>query len=88
MRYTLNANSIKKDTIIRTILLAVALVNQILVSTGHSIIPLDNEALTEFISLALTIAASVWAWWKNNSFTVAARKADQVLTEEKKKNKD
>lgn len=70
---------IKKDTIIRTVILALALINQILTSTGHSIIPISDEEITEFISLAFTIGASVWAWWKNNSFTKNAIEADKVL---------
>lgn len=71
--------SVKKDTIIRTIILVLALVNQILTSTGHSVIPISDEQITELISLGFTIGASVWAWWKNNSFTKNAIKADEVL---------
>jgi len=78
---------IKKDTIIRTVVLALALVNQILTATGHSIIPISDAQVTEAISLAFTIGASTWAWWKNNSFTKNAIKADKVLKDlnEKKK---
>ena len=78
---------VKKDTIIRTVILTLALVNQILTSTGHSIIPISDEEITELISLVFTIGASVWAWWKNNSFTKNAIEADKVLKDlnEKKK---
>ena len=76
--------SIKTDTIIRTAVLALALINQILTSAGYSVIPITNDQLTEVISLTLTIGASVWAWWKNNSFTKKARKADEYLAELKK----
>lgn len=72
---------IKADTIIRTIILIVALINQILTSTGHSIIPITDEQITEIISLLFTVAASLWAWWKNNSFTPNALQADEVLQE-------
>ena len=27
----------------------------------------------------MTVIGSVWAWWKNNSFTEKAQKADNVL---------
>ena len=60
---------IKTDTIIRTVVLALALINQILTSTGHSVIPITDDQVTELITLAFTIGTSVWAWWKNNSFT-------------------
>lgn len=72
---------IKAETIVRTVVLAVALINQILTSTGHSIIPLSDEQLTEIVSLLITVGASVWAWWKNNSFTKNAMLADEVLKE-------
>ena len=54
---------IKTDTIVRTVLLVVALVNQILTSTGHSVLPVSDEQITEVLTLAITIGASVWAWW-------------------------
>ena len=71
----------KKDTIIRTIVLVVALVNQILTSTGHSVLPISDEQITESITLGFTIVASVITWWKNNSFTAAAIQADETLKE-------
>lgn len=68
---------ISPATIVRTVVLALALVNQILTSTGHSVLPVDSETAAELISLLITIAASVWAWWKNNSFSQAAIQADK-----------
>ena len=70
---------INAETIIRTITLALALVNQILTSTGHSVIPVSDDQIAEGISLAFTVGASLWAWWKNNSFTQAALRADLTL---------
>lgn len=78
---------IKKETIIRTVILAVALINQVLTLFGYSILPISNEQITEIISLIFTIGASAWAWWKNNSFTQAAIEADEVLNELKQKTK-
>lgn len=73
--------NIKTDTIIRTIVLLLALINQILVTTGHSVIPISDEQITEIITLIVTIGASLWAWWKNNSFTKSAIEADKYLDE-------
>jgi SPP1 family holin len=70
---------IKKDTIIRTVVLVLALVNQVLTSTGHAIIPISDDQITELISLAFTIVAAIWTWWKNNSFTKNAIEADKLL---------
>lgn len=72
---------ISKQTIIRTAVLALALVNTVLEMTGHSILPIDDEMLSELISLLFLAASSVWAWWKNNSFTENAVKADEYLND-------
>lgn len=70
---------IQKDTIIRTTVLAVALANQVLTSTGHSPLPVTDTQLTDAITLGFTVGASVWAWWKNNSFSKKAIEADNIL---------
>lgn len=75
---------IKKDTIIRTAVLALALANQVLTSTGHSPLPVTGTQLTDAITLGFTVGASVWAWWKNNSFTKNAIQADSILRSLKK----
>ena len=73
-----------KETIIRTVLLSLALLNQILVSMGKSIIPIEDELISQLVSSAFTVVTSIWAWWKNNSFTFAAIEADKLLKELKK----
>ena len=74
----------KKETIIRTIILALALLNQFLTAFGKSPIPIEDETLNQLISAVFTISASVWSWWKNNSVTKNAVKADEYLKELKK----
>lgn len=70
---------IQKDTIIRTVVLILALGNQILTSTGHSPLPVTDAQVNDAITLGFTIGASIWAWWKNNSFTKNAIQADDML---------
>lgn len=70
----------KKSTIIRTVVLVLALINQILTATGHAIIPVGEEE----ISTVITVGAALWAWWKNNSFTKEAQEADEYLYRLKK----
>ena len=70
-------------TIARTICLVLALINQILTATGHSMINIADDDINTLISTIFTIAAALAAWWKNNSFTKAALKADKVMKEEK-----
>lgn len=76
---------ISTGTIIRTVVLALALLNQILTSTGHSPIPIDDDTVTEFLSLSITVVSAIIAWWKNNSFTQNAILADEVLEELREK---
>ena len=67
---------ISPGTIARTICLALALINQILTATGHSIIPIDDETVQTLVSTAVTVITALISWWKNNSFTQAAIEAD------------
>lgn len=77
--------NIKVDTIIRTIVLFIALVNQALTLAGKNPLPFSDEQVTEFISYLFTAIASLWAWWENNSFTKNAIEADEVLKKLNKK---
>lgn len=70
---------VNKMTIARTIILVLALVNQCLVVAGKPIIEIADETITEVVSLVWTIGASVWAWWKNNSFSQSAMLADVYM---------
>lgn len=70
---------ISAGTIARTIILALAIINQVLTVTGHSPLPIEDEAITQLVSAAFTIGAALVAWWKNNSFTQPALKGDAVM---------
>lgn len=65
--------NITLGTIIRTILLAIGIVNLILTSTGHSPLPFDSDDVNMAISAIYQAVVSVIAWWKDNDFTVKAR---------------
>ena len=71
----------RKDTLIRTIVLIVALVNQFLMLKGHSILPIEETEVNELISVAWTVVSALAAWWKNNSFTREAIEADKYLAQ-------
>lgn len=71
--------SVKKDTVIRTIVLILALVNQALTIAGKNPLPFSDEFVGELVSMLFTTGASIWAWWKNNSFTKSAISADEYL---------
>lgn len=70
---------ISKGTLIRTIILALALINQVLAMFGISPLNIADDDISTVISTAWTIVAAIIAWWKNNSFSDAAIKADEFM---------
>lgn len=72
---------VTKETIIRTIILLIALVNQVLTSFGKNPLPFSDDQIYELITLVVTIGSAAWAWWKNNSFTQEALRADEYMKE-------
>ena len=77
-----------KPTIIRTIILVVFIANQLLAIFGKSPLPFSDDDITNGVSSVLLIATSIWTWWKNNSFTKEAVKADEYLAELKAGNSE
>ena len=52
--------------LVRTAVLFLALLNQLLLVFGYSILPISEEELSEFLSALLTILSSLWVWWGEN----------------------
>ena len=67
------------QTIARTAVLFTALLNEILTLFGINPLPFSDNAVYEAVSLVVTAAVSLRAWWKNNSFTEEALEADKLL---------
>ena len=76
--------NISSGTIARTIILALALINQALVVFGKSPLNIADDDIATVVSLLFTIASTAVAWWKNNSFTQAAITADEYKDKIKK----
>ena len=74
---------IEAGTIARTIVLVIALANQVCVIMGWTPLDVSEDAVYQLCSLAATVGASLWGFWKNNSFTRAAIAADLVLRKNK-----
>lgn len=72
-------------TIARTIVLALALINQLLTVFGYNVIDISTETVNTLISTIFTVITAIITFWKNNSFTRAAIQADEVMQELKKK---
>jgi len=73
--------AIPTETIIRAIVLFITLVNTFLVMIGKNPLPFAEDELYAWLSAAASAAATIWAWWKNNSFTSAAIAADEYMAE-------
>ena len=76
---------ISADTIARTIVLFIAILNQILAILGKNRLEIAESDIYQIVTLIFTIGSAVWAWWKNNSFTQSALKADEFMKELKDK---
>lgn len=74
-----NFKGVSTQTWARTIVLLLALVSQFLVIIGKKTEAIDVDQWQEYVTYALTVIGSLWAWWKNNSFTDKAQTADKVL---------
>lgn len=72
-------NKPTKETIIRTLVLFVALANQTLVLFGYTALPITDDKLYGVISWLFTAGSSLVCWWKNQSFSDAAIEADIFL---------
>ena len=56
----------KKEQIavlVRTAVLFLALLNQLLMVFGYSILPISEQELSELLTALFTAVAAMWAWW-------------------------
>ena len=70
-------------TIVRTIILAIALLNQILSAAGRPVLPIEDGTVESLVTAGVTVVTAVVAWWKNNSFTTVAIEADKAMKQAK-----
>lgn len=73
--------NIPVDTLIRTLITLLTMVNMVLTMTGLNPIPFAEEELYTTLSSLAAGAATIWSWWKNNSFTPEAKAADKYMKE-------
>ena len=61
-------NNNKISILVRTCVLFVALINQLLMVFGYSILPISEQQISELCTALFTIVAAIWAWWTDNKF--------------------
>lgn len=49
--------------LVRTIVLFIAFLNQLLVVFGYGALPLSEDAFNELLTAVFTAGAVLWAWW-------------------------
>lgn len=76
-----------KATIARTIILALAMINAWLSQKGMPIIPIEDEAIEQTVSYIFLLVTVIVGWWKNNSFTKAAKLGDALMRKIKLENR-
>ncbi|KMM51607.1 hypothetical protein ACH95_23365 [Bacillus glycinifermentans] len=75
-----------KGTVVRTVLLFIALVNQTLIMFGKAALPISEDQVNTLAdalylagSAAFTIITSLVAWYKNNYVTDKGKQQKEVL---------
>lgn len=71
--------NISKGTIVRTIALIIVIINLILKAAGKPLLDIEEGTILYWLEWLIEIAVVVVSFWKNNSFTPAAIKADEFL---------
>lgn len=75
-----------KGTVIRTVLLFMALINQTLIIFGKPVLPIEEDQITSLadtlylaFSMIFTIVTTLMAWFKNNYVTDKGKQQKEVL---------
>ena len=71
--------NVKIGTVVRLIVMILSMVNMLLTVNGKNPLPWSEDEMYIGLSQAAAILTTVWTWWKNNSFTKEAIKADEYL---------
>lgn len=71
--------NISKNTIVRAIMLVIVIINLVLKHFGIDIINASENEVLSFVEIIIEIAVIVVSFWKNNSFSENAIKADEFL---------
>ncbi len=70
---------INKWTIARTLGVILVVVNIVLQRMGYDVINVSESEILALVEVLIEVAVIIVAWWKNNSFSPNAIKADEFL---------
>ena len=81
-----NFKGVDNSTWIRTITLVLVLANQLATSLfKFRLLPFTEAEINEGVAVILTIGMSIFAGWRNNSFTDEAQRADRIICNQRGK---
>lgn len=72
------------QAIVRLAVLVILLLNQFLITIGWNPLPFSEEAIFEAVSGVAVVVMALLSWWKNNSITKEAKRADAYLKDIKR----
>lgn len=78
---------ISKGALIRGGLLVLALLNSALQLLGYDVLPFTEDDVETLLTVIFNFFAMGYAYWKNNSLTEEAKKADEDMKAKKKAKK-
>lgn len=72
---------ISKGTIVRTIAILLVIINMVLKHFGLDVINVSESEILTFVEVLIEIAVIIVGFWKNNSYSENAIRADEFLRE-------
>lgn len=76
----LNLKGITAEAVTGIALLVLALINAVLQMFGMNVLPIQNDDISNIVSVIFLIVTAAWNTWKNRNFTKASQEA-QALTD-------
>ena len=76
----LNLKGVTAEAVTGIALLVLALINAVLQMFGMNVLPIQNDDISNIVSVIFLIVKAAWNTWKNRNFTKASQEA-QALTD-------
>lgn len=74
--------------IVRLVVSIITIINLLATQFGFNPLNIDESSIYTVVSTIAALAAWIWGFWKNNNFTEAAKKGQELTNELKAATKD
>lgn len=75
--------NVSNATWVRSVALALAIINKLLAIKGVSPLPFESEEVVNLASDIAVFVTAIIAWWKDNAFTDVAIRHNRKMLDEK-----